>query len=130
MKLWPEILENFDVLNFNTDSLNLRKIIQDLSSTGETAQMLLEKSFQALEKLNMLENDESSMMAYCKFTKSMDSVIQLVNQHKDAVKDDWVQRKLLENSCKEFFETKKFPDFVRLVSCASSSTMDVLTALK
>ncbi|KAF1751951.1 hypothetical protein GCK72_018505 [Caenorhabditis remanei] len=132
LKLWTEIQTKFDSLEFKTDAVNLRQIIESLCShTDKAANMdLLERAFGALKELNMLENDSGAMLNYCKFTKREEDITRLINQHKNIIVDEWVQKKMFETCCQKFFESKRFPEFVDNVTCAALSTMTVVNALK
>lgn len=132
MKLWTEIRTKFDELEFRTDSVILRQVIETLCShqDKEATLDLLGRTFGALKELDMLENDAKTMLNYCKFTKQAEDITRLISQHKNIISDEWVQKKMFEISCQRFFETKQFPEFVENVTCASSSTMIVVNALK
>ncbi|CAO4378914.1 unnamed protein product [Caenorhabditis nigoni] len=129
MGLWKEIMQNFDEMEFGADSENLRRVVQKISSQP-TFEPLLERCFQALEDTKMLEKDADTMLLYCKFKKTVESLRRLVENHKDVVTDDWVQKKLFEYSCQQYFASKDFPEFVKYVSKISPATKAVLNELR
>ncbi|CAI2354098.1 unnamed protein product [Caenorhabditis sp. 36 PRJEB53466] len=125
LKMWAEILENFDEFQFGTDSGLLKQFIE-LQEQKE----LVERAFRALEQLGIFEKDGKVMLAWCKHEGTIGSVLKLVKQHSELIDDDFVQKKLLKHVCEVYFEQGTLPDVVSHVSSAPEPVLAVLKALR
>lgn len=129
LEMWGEIFEGFEDFGFEEDFDSLREIVHRLGSEFEDSALLV-KTLRAMESTKKLETDAFSMLIYYKNTKLEKDFIRLIELHEEMMENEWVQKKMLELSCQQYFNSKQFPDFVKHVKCASSSTMNVLNLLR
>ncbi|EGT42681.1 hypothetical protein CAEBREN_22204 [Caenorhabditis brenneri] len=124
MGMWTNIIQSFDSLSFTEDFENLRAVVR----RRDAPQNLLSKCLQTLKIADEL--DAASMLIFCKDSKNEKDLATLINKYKETISDEWVQKKILEYSCQQYFDSKTFPEYVQFVSSASASTMAVLEALR
>lgn len=131
MELWTDISQKFEELQFNKDTECLRKIVLRLDALHQNAvkNELLRECLSTLKASKTLEDDASTFFIFCKNSKQEVDVVRLIERHKEMIEDIWAQKMLFEFSCQHYFDTKRFPEFVKHVTCASTSTMAVLSAL-
>lgn len=124
MEMWTDIIKSFDSLSFAQDFENLRAILR----RRDIPQDLLSKSLQALETADEL--DAASMLIFCKNSKDEKDLATLIKKYEEMISDEWVQKKIFEYSCQQYFDSKTFPEYVKFVTPASTSTMAVLESLR